>query len=596
MTESPIKNSTGVLRVSVYSEGALIKPTLFGLVSAYIFKGVNRIGKSVLCFEAGNMPKGEIPESDDNSFAPGKTIRIEAGYEDDENPLFEGIVVNHSFVVGQNSQAQLRVECYDYAYPSTLARKNAVYEKKKDSDVITEIFKKHAPLSPSVDTTGTTFNELVQYYSTDWDFALSRADANGLVIVTEGKKISIKKPDVSASPKLKVSYGTDLIEFNGRLSASDSLGSIDASAWDPAAQKMIQVSGKTPALNKQGNMTPERLSEAVGADQYILQTGLGEESALQAWADSQRLKSGLSRIQGSCKFIGSAKALPGETLELERLGARFNGTAYIGYVEHEIKGGEWTTTAGLGLAFENITDTPSVVAPPASGFLPGIEGLHIGKVTKIADDPSGENKIQVSVPILGDKANLLWARLAHFWASADYGSFFLPDVGDEVAVGFFNNDPCHPVILGSLYSSKRKPPYPIENENKIRAITTKSKIKIELEEEKKTIRIQTPGKNILTISDEDKGIQLIDQNKNKIVMNDSGIVIESAKELTLKAKTNIVIDAGGNLECKARSNLTLKGLKIEGNAQTEMTMKGSAKAELSASGQTVVKGAMVMIN
>lgn len=585
-----------VVRISVFSEGNAIAASVFGLISAYVYKGVNRIGKAKLVFAAGDMPKGEVPESDDETFAPGKKIRIEAGYGDDENPIFEGFVTNHNFAVSGENNAVLEIECRDFAFPATMARKNAVFEKKKDSEAIQEIFGKYSPLSLSVDTTTTKFNELVQYYATDWDFVLSRADANGLVIVTDEKKISVKKPDVSAAAKLKVTYGIDLIEFKGELSAADQQGEMDAWAWNPKDQKIVKASGKKPSLNKQGTATQSKLAEAVGVDKYNLQTDMAEETALQAWADSQRLKAGLSQIQGYCKFQGSAKAVHGGTLELAGLGKRFNGMAYIGYVEHEIKEGNWITTAGLGLSFENVTENPDVAAPTASGFLPGIQGLHIGKVTKLDGDPTGEHKIQVEIPVLNGSNNKVWARLGNFWASCGYGSFFIPDVGDEVVLGFFNNDPCHAVIIGSLYSSKQKPAYELTKENKIRAIQTKSKIKIEFEEEKKIITIQTPGKNKITISDEDKGIQLVDQNNNKIVMDDSGIVIESAKDLMLKAKMNVVIDAGNNLNEKAKTNLTLKGMKIEGAAQTELTMKGNAKAELSAGGQTVVKGAMVMIN
>jgi Rhs element Vgr protein len=595
MPITPNKSTDGVVRVSIFSEGNPIKTAVFGLISAQVYKGVNRIGKATLVFSAGDMPKGEVPESDEETFAPGKKIRIEAGYGNDENPIFEGMVVNHSFVV-QEEGARLQIDCRDYAFPATLARKNALFEKKKDSDAIKEILGKYAPLSVSTDATTATYNELVQYYSTDWDFVLSRADANGLVIVTEGKKISVKKPNVSASPSLKVTYGTDIIEFKGELSASDQQGTVDAWAWNPAEQKIAKVSGKKPALNKQGVSSPDKLAQAVGVDKYSLQTACAEGPALQSWADAQRLKAGLSQIQGYCKFQGSAKALHGDTLELNGLGKRFNGTAYIGYVEHEIKEGNWTTTVGLGLAFTNITENPDVVAPPASGFLPGIEGLHIGKVTKLDGDPSNENKIQVEIPILNGANNKVWARLSNHWASNAYGAFFIPDVGDEVVLGFFNNDPCHPVILGSLYSSKQKPPYELTKDNKIRAILTKSKIKMTFDEEKKVFTLETPGKNTLTISDEAKGISLIDQNKNKIVMDNSGITIESAKDLTLKAKMNVVIDAGTNLSGKAKSNITLKGLKVEATADTELTVKGTAKAEISASGQTVVKGAMVMIN
>jgi Rhs element Vgr protein len=596
MADSPNKNTDGAVRISIFSDGNPVKTAVFGLISVYIFKGVNRIGKATLKFAAGDMPKGEVPESDGETFAPGRKIRVEAGYAGDESPVFEGVVTGHTFAVEEDGGAQLQIECRDYAFPATLARRNALFEKKKDSDVLKEIFGKYAPLSPSVDATAATHGELVQYYATDWDFALSRADANGLVIVTDGKKISVKKPDVSASPKLKVTYGTDVIEFRGSLSATAMQGDVDAWAWNPKEQKIIKVSGRKPSLNRQGVSTPDKLAKAVGVDKYSLQTGVADEQVLQSWADGQRLKAGLSRIQGYCRMQGSAKALHGGTLELNGLGTRFNGTAYIGYVEHEIERGNWTTTAGLGLPFANITENPDVVAPPASGLLPGIEGLHSGKVVKLDGDPSGENKIQVEMPVLNGPDNKVWARLGHFWASGAYGAFFIPDVGDEVALGFFNNDPCQAVILGSLYGSKQKPPFEIAKENKIRAIQTKSGLKFVFDEEKKSVTIETPGKNVLTVSDDAKGISLVDQNKNKITMDSGGITIESAKDLTLKAKMNVVIDAGAKLDGKAKASLTLKGMKVEASADTELTVKGTAKAEISAAGQTVVKGAMVMIN
>jgi Rhs element Vgr protein len=596
MPDSPNKNIGGAVRISIFSEGNPIKTTMFGLISAYVYKGVNRIGKAVLVFSAGDMSRSEVPESDDETFAPGKTIRIEAGYGKDENPIFEGFVVNHSFVVEEGNRAHLHIECRDFAFPATMARQNALFEKKKDSEAIKEILGKYAPLSVSADATAATYNELVQYYVTDWDFVLSRADANGLVVVTDAKKISVKKPGVDASPKLKVIYGVDIIEFKGELSAADRQGDVDAWAWNPKEQKIVKVSGKKPSLNKQGVSSPDKLAEAVGVEKYSLQTGLADEHVLQAWADGQRLKAGLARIQGYCKFQGSAKACHGDMLEIDGFGKRFNGTAYIGYVEHEIEDGNWITTAGLGLPLANITENPDVVSPPASGLLPGVEGLHCGKVTKLDGDPSGENKIQVEIPILNGLNNKVWARLSNFWSSNAYGAFFIPDVNDEVVLGFFNNDPCQAVILGSLYSSKQKPPYEIAGKNKIRAILTKSKIRLEFDEEKKIVTVETPGKNSLIISDDAKGILLKDQNGNKIEMNSNGITIDSAKDLMLKAKMNVTLDAGANLNGKAKTNISLKGLKIEAAADMELTVKGAAKAEISATGQTVVKGALVMIN
>lgn len=223
-------------------------------------------------------------------------------------------------------------------------------------------------------------------------------------------------------------------------------------------------------------------------------------------------------------------------------------------------------------------------------------GLQTGVVSKLSDDPEGEFRIEVKITDSSGQEKKLWARLAHFWAHKSYGSFFIPEEGDEVIIGFFNNDPEKPVILGTLYSSKSKPPYEITNENTIQSITTKSNMKLEFDDEKKIITLETPGKNVITISDANKGISLEDQNRNKIVLSNDGILIDSAKGITLKAKTNIKMEAGSALEAKAKSNLELQGLNVEAKAQIGLKMVGSATAELSASGQTTVKGAMVMIN
>lgn len=567
------------------------------MISLSVYRAVNRIGKALLVLDAGDMPKAEVPESDDETFAPGKKIRIEAGYGDTESPVFEGFVTSHNLSIQSGNACTLRIECREFTFPMTQGRKNRVFEKSTDSTVLKKIIGEYAGLSATVENTSTTYNELVQYYCTDWDFILSRADANGLFIIADGEKVTVGKPEVNASPVVKVTYGESLIAFQGELQVNDRQEGVVAVGWDPATQKILKSSGKAPSLNDQGTSTFSQLAEAAGGAYWKLQTELAPDvTALQSWADAQLLKSGLARIQGSVKFLGNADVIPGSIIELEGLGTRFNGKAYVGSVEHEIKEGEWVTTAGMGVAYENVTEQTDVMSPAAAGLLPGIEGLHIGKVKKLDDDPIGEQRIQVEIPILDSDKKYVWARLANFWSSPGYGAFFIPDVGDEVVLGFFNNDPCQAVILGSLYSSKQSPPYELAAENYTRGIVTKEKMRFTFDEENKVITVETPGKNKITISDKEKGITLSDQNSNKIVMNDNGILLESSKELTLKAKMNVNIESGSATNLKAKTDLKAEGLNVELKAKTSLKAQGTASAELSASGQTTVKGAMVMIN
>lgn len=597
MPDSPDKTSDGQLSFKIFSEGEEIK-SVFGLVSFTIRKEVNRIGKALLIFEAGDMPKEEIPESDSDVFAPGKKIAVHAGYKPgSEEPIFEGIVISHQLRIQGENESTLHVDCRDYAYLTTQIKKDELFKDKKDNEVISEIVGKYDSLSATVETTSTKHKELFQRACSDWDFILSRAHSNGLIIVSEGKNIKIAKPQLKGEPVLKVSYGWDLIEFDGKLSASGQISKVKVQAWDIKTQQLKTVESKMPELNKQGNATISKLADSLDNTIETISTiGYMDEAELQAMADSQLLKNGLSMITGTCKFYGNAKAVPGKLLQLEGLGERFNGNAFIGSVEHEFNEDGWFTTVGMGMTAGNITEKPDVTLPPAAGLLPGIQGLYIGKVTQIDKDPDGEYKIQVKIPFLNPSCDTVWARLGSLRASNSFGSFCIPDIDDEVILGFFNNDPRFPVILGSLYSSKQKPPYEIEAANKISAFVSKSKLKIEFEEEKKIITFSTPGGNKIMLNDDAKGITLEDQHQNKIVMNDTGILIDSTKALTFKAKGDVSIDAGANANIKAKSNISAQGVNVDLKADAALTAKGSAKAELSASGQTVIKGAMVMIN
>jgi uncharacterized protein involved in type VI secretion and phage assembly len=265
-------------------------------------------------------------------------------------------------------------------------------------------------------------------------------------------------------------------------------------------------------------------------------------------------------------------------------------------VRHELYDGNWLTDVEFGLSPQWFTQRDDIVAPSAAGLLPGVEGLQIGVVMKLDEDPEGEYRIQVSTPVMAAATDGVWARLAKFYASDSVGAFFLPEIGDEVILGYINNDPSFPVILGSVYSSKRKPAYTPAAANDTKAIVTRCKHKIEFDEKDKIITITTPGANEVILSDKDKSIQLLDENGNKVELTPSGISLSSPKDIKLTAKGGIELDAVNAVSITSKADVKSQGLNIACSAQVGFTAKGAATAELSATGQTTVKGAMVMIN
>lgn len=591
MADSPSKNKDRVLACSVYVNANKLKDT-FSLVSASVRLALNRIGKATLKFNAGNMDAQTFDESDDALFKPGNPIRLDAGGTDNQDTLFEGSIIGVRILTGKDFRSYMMVECRDCAYHATQGRKNRIFEKQKDSDIINEVLKDYG--SVDVDATQYQHPTLVQYYCSDWDFALSRADACGLFVFADGSKIKVKKPEVSGSPVLTVTYGVDITSFDLELTADDQFTQYEAVSWSPKEQKAVKVSASSPSLNKQGDLQPKNLASG---DSMLLQTDAPtEEKALKQWADGMALKAGLARYQGTVSFYGSAKVKPGKLIELKGLGKRFNGNLFVGSVTHTIADNEWVTEAGAGVPAINITDEPDVVSPPASGFLPGLQGLHAAVVKKLDGDPQQEYRIQVELPWLEGKSKLLWARLATMYATNGMGAYFLPEVNDEVLVGFMNADPTHPVILGSLYGAKHKPPFEYEAKNNTKAIVTREQLRIKFDEEKKVITIATPSKNTLEINDDGKSITLTDQHKNEIKMDSGGISLTSAKDITLKAKGGITMDATSKISATAKQDVSLEGTDVKVQAKMGATIKGNLTAELSSSGQTTIKGMTVMIN
>jgi Rhs element Vgr protein len=596
MAESPKVVGDNTVRIIVYSNGKQIDDS-YRIVSVTIRKKVNSIPYADIVLLDGDITSGDFPISDKDDFKPGKEIKIDAGYANEVETVFEGIVVKHGIKITGDNYSRLIVEARDKAVKMTIGRKSANYVDSKDSDVIKKLIGNYSGLTADVAATDTEYEELVQYYCSDWDYMLSRAETNSLWVIVEDANVSVQSPQKKSQPELQVSYGDDLIEFQAEMDARSQLGSVTGTTWDLKDQKIVQEKGSEPSLNEQGNISTRELAKVIDLESYNIQTAAPiAQTSMKSWTDAQLVKSGLARIRGRMKFQGSAKARPGKWIELKQVGSRFNGEIIVTSVLHDISDGNWISEVEFGFAPNWFAEKTDIVAPPAAGFLPGVEGLQIGVVKKLDEDPEGQYKIQVSVPILHAEKEGVWARLASFYGSDSIGAFFVPEIEDEVVLGYFNNDPCHPVILGSLYSSKRKAPYELTKENNIKAIVTRSKLKLEFEEEKKIITVETPAGNKIVISDDDKSILLEDQNSNKVKLGTDGISLDSPKDITINAKGKITIDAVGEIGVRSKADTNIEGLNVNAKANIGFVGKGSATAELSAAGNTTVKGAMVMIN
>lgn len=595
MADSPTQLGEGVVEVEVLSNGSAISESM-QVRSVTVRRGFNAIPVAIVVIEDGNMSQQSFDNSDASTFAPGAKIQISASYRQMKQPLFKGIVIKHGLKISMQNDSRLIIECKSPAAKLAIERHNVNFQKVKDSDVIEGIIETTS-LAADVSATTTTYDELVQYNCSDWDYMLLRAEANGYLVNVQDDTISAGKPDTSASAALSVEYGVDLYDFSADLDAQPQRAGVSSVAWDAGNQKAINGTGSQSSLTGQGNLDQATLAKVLGNAQSCLQSDVVMEAdALNDWASGQLLRAELARIRGTMTIQGSAKATTGAIIELKGVGQRFSGDVLTSGVTHRIANGNWLTEVNFGLSEETHAERFAVKAPAAAGLTAPAEGLHIGVVLKTDEDPSNGFRVQLALPVLKAEADQIWARMASFYASAGFGAYFMPEVGDEVVVGYFNNDPSHPVILGSLYSTKNAAPFVPDADNTKKAIVSKQKLTIEFDDEKKSLTFTTPGNNSIVLDDDGKSITLEDQNSNKITLDDSGITLDSPKDIVINAGGKLTADAASSLELTAKTDLKAKGMNATVSADQSLKASGQASAEISASGNTSVKGAMVMIN
>jgi uncharacterized protein involved in type VI secretion and phage assembly len=422
---------------------------------------------------------------------------------------------------------------------------------------------------------------------------------NGLIVTTLNGTVNVKAPDANPESVLKIAYGDGLMAFKADMNALTQLENVKTRTWDYGAQAVADVVVPN-SYSGPGNISSGTLARAIGISEYSVQTTapLANEE-LKNWAKAQLVKSDYAKIKGEAKFQGTSVVDPGKYITFAGLGDRFNGDYLVSGVVHNISDGNWITEVSIGLSSVWATEEADVMAPPASGMLPGVRGLFNGTVKKIYDDPDSQYRILVDVPLFDPSGTGVWARLANFYSTSGAGAFFLPEVGDEVVLGFLNEDPRSPVILGSMFSSPKIQPSGLtpNEKNSVKAIVSRSGINIEFDDENEVLTIATPGNNKVVLSDRAKEISLLDENSNSITMSPSGITIKSNHDINIQAGqlVNIAGDQGVKISTSS-GDLAMNGLNIKQQADMEFSAKGAQMATVVGGMELTLKGAMVLIN
>ncbi len=166
-------------------------------------------------------------------------------------------------------------------------------------------------------------------------------------------------------------------------------------------------------------------------------------------------------------------------------------------------------------------------------------GTYAALVTDITD-PYGQGRVRVRLPWLpndGDRRYEVWARLATLMAGNNRGSWFIPDVDDEVLVCFEAGDPRRPYVIGTLWNGRDAPPESMDSagSNNIKTLRSRNGVVITIDDESgsETLKLETPGGQQVELKDGPGTITAQDANGNSVKLEPSGITVDAAAKVTI---------------------------------------------------------------
>ena len=176
-------------------------------------------------------------------------------------------------------------------------------------------------------------------------------------------------------------------------------------------------------------------------------------------------------------------------------------------------------------------------------------GAFPALVTDIVD-PEGLGRVKIALPWSPDTAGAryeTWARLATLMAGNNRGSWFIPDVDDEVLIVFEGGDPRRPYVIGSLWNGKDKPPESMDGAGKNfkKVLRSRNGVKLTMDDTdgREQFILETPGGQKLTLKDGPGAVEIVDSNGNSIKMEASGITITASAKVTINA-SQVAVSAG----------------------------------------------------
>lgn len=452
------------------------------------------------------------------------------------------------------------------------AKKNAFYRDQSATDIIGGIVGSYKVTRGKMDSAQGSLKFSVQYRETDYEYVMRLATGAGLFAYYDGQEFRVTKANSSDTEELtwrgelgafSLGLGTAAYEFNSQVYNYE-----QKKTFTQDSESITQQA----SLSDLSKLSPEASKELYGDS--------GFSSSAPTVEDAKSLDHSLERDRSRaigkmilCKGQSAVPTVaPGHSVRVTGMD-KMDGTYWVHRVKHVFN------PADVG--YYNIFEcSPLDTAfPQYKSKRPSLSNLQMAVVID-NNDPDQLGRIKVQFPWCASDETP-WVRLLTPHAGKERGWYCIPEIGDEVLVGYEQGTPDLPIVLGALYNKENVPPADaVDADNNVKMFMTRSGNRI-----------------VFTDTDGSEEVQLITKDgKNVITMKTGGpTTIESEGAINIKAGGDIKIE-GMNITIDSQGELKLKGV-IAAEMESDVNVKVKAGAMLDVEGMvTNIKGTPIQLN
>lgn len=525
------------------------------------------------------IPTSDRPQNEpwrhEQLFKIGKKVKVgftssttqDNNFQDEvEKILIEGEITAMEVHFNEKSEAHIIVRGYDISHRLHRGRYNRSFLNKTDSDIVKKVVQEIGIKLGNIESTSEVHKYVFQENQTNMEFLRERAARIGFELFVTEDKINFCKPKNQESLPLK--WLVDISKFSTRVTSAEQVSSVEVRGWDYTQKRLIsQTVNKekqvTETGNKLGSSTSTAFPNLKSPKMTVVNKPVASEKQAKAMAQALCDELGGEFVYADAKAAGNPEIRPGRVINLEGMGDRYSGKYYVTETRHFFNQRVYETDFSVrGLRSGNLFTTLST-----EKRLQPSETLLVGIVTN-NKDPDKLGRVKVKFPTMTEEHESNWARVVALGAGPNRGFDCLPEVNDEVLVGFEHGDIHRPYVIGGVWNGKDAPPEKVNDSvtNGVRLRTFKTRVghTLQFVEEdkgssKKGIRLETEYGHKIYLNDSQRCIEIETKGGHKIKMDDMG------KSVSVESKGNLSLDAVGNIDITAKGIITVKGAMIRLN-------------------------------